>query len=87
MQQLAYQLMRHLVAHPLLFFGQLAHALTRPPQGRLRVSPRHRLHQLLQILTELGVRISRREILYLFEAYSTLLRASSEAKDDLERLG
>jgi len=32
------------------------------------------------------VRISRREILYLFEAYCTLLRASSEAKDDLEWL-
>ena len=28
------------------------------------------------------MRISRREILYLFEAYCTLLRASSEVKDD-----
>jgi hypothetical protein len=45
------------------------------------------VHQeLLERLTPLGVRISRREILYLFEAYSTLLRASSEAKDDLEWL-
>lgn len=26
--------------------------------------------------------MARREILYLFEAYGTLLRASSEAKDD-----
>jgi hypothetical protein len=32
------------------------------------------------------VRISRREILYLFEAYCTLLRASSEVKDDQEWL-
>src|SRR5947209_13555586 len=45
------------------------------------------VHQeLLERLAPLGVRISRREILYLFEAYSTLLRASSEAKDDLEWL-
>ena len=45
------------------------------------------VHQeLLERLSPLGVRISRREILYLFEAYSTLLRASSEAKDDLEWL-
>ncbi len=46
------------------------------------------VHQeLLERLAPLGVRISRREILYLFEASSTLLRASSEAKDDLEWLG
>src|SRR6266700_2749553 len=38
--------------------------------------------QLLERLVPLGVTISRREILYLFEAYSTLLRASSEAKED-----
>jgi hypothetical protein len=37
-------------------------------------------------LAPLGVTISRREILYLFEAYCTLLRASSEAKDDQEWL-
>ena len=42
--------------------------------------------KLLERLAPLGVRISRREILYLFEAYCTLLRASSEAKDDLEWL-
>jgi len=42
--------------------------------------------ELLERLAPLGVRISRREILYLFEAYCTLLRASSEAKDDLEWL-
>src|SRR2546422_2331098 len=42
--------------------------------------------ELLERLAPLGVRISRREILYLFEAYCTLLRASSEAKDDVEWL-
>jgi hypothetical protein len=41
------------------------------------------VHQeLLERLAPLGIRISRREILYLFEAYCTLLRASSEVKDD-----
>lgn len=43
--------------------------------------------ELLERLAPLEVRISRREILYLFEAYCTLLRASSEAKDDREWLG
>src|SRR5437763_9663410 len=42
--------------------------------------------ELLERLAPLGVRISRREILYLFEAYCTLLRASSEVKDDQEWL-
>src|SRR3989475_7655053 len=42
--------------------------------------------ELLERLAPLGVTISRREILYLFEAYCTLLRASSEAKDDGEWL-
>jgi hypothetical protein len=42
--------------------------------------------ELLERLAPLGVKISRREILYLFEAYCTLLRASSEAKDDVEWL-
>jgi hypothetical protein len=41
---------------------------------------------LLERLAPLGVTISRREILYLFEAYCTLLRASSEAKEDQEWL-
>lgn len=54
--------------------------------GRLRLRD-HRtvdeVHQnLLERLEPLGVRIARREILYLFEAYCTLLKASSEAKDD-----
>jgi hypothetical protein len=45
------------------------------------------VHQeLLKRLEPLGVRISRREILYLFEAYCTLLRASSQVKDDQEWL-
>jgi hypothetical protein len=46
------------------------------------------VHQeLLERLEPLGVKISRREILYLFEAYCTLLRASSEVKDDQQWLG
>jgi hypothetical protein len=45
------------------------------------------VHQeLLRRLEKLRVRIARREILYLFEAYCTLMRASSEAKDDQEWL-
>lgn len=41
------------------------------------------IHEELQKrLAPLGVTISRREILYLFEAYCTLLRASSEVQDD-----
>ena len=36
----------------LQFLGQLAHTLARPPQRRLRVSPRHRLHQPFQILAQ-----------------------------------
>jgi len=45
------------------------------------------IHQHLQErLASLGVTISRREILYLFDAYCTLLRASSEVQDDQEWL-
>ena len=45
------------------------------------------IHQeLLKRLETLRVKIARREILYLFEAYCTLLRATSEAKDDQEWL-
>jgi len=58
--------------------------------GRLRLSEHKavdEIHQeLLKRLAPLGVKIARREILYLFEAYCTLLRASSEAKDDVEWL-
>ena len=45
------------------------------------------VHQEVQDrLRALGVSISRREILYLFDAYCTLLKASSEAKADLSWL-
>src|SRR5438876_2032695 len=58
--------------------------------GRLRLRQHQtvdEIHQeLLRRLEPLGVKIARREILYLFEAYCTLLRASSEAKDDVEWL-
>jgi hypothetical protein len=58
--------------------------------GRLRLREHQtvdEIHQeLLKRLAPLGVRIARREVLYLFEAYCTLLRASSEAKDDQEWL-
>src|SRR6266567_3596060 len=37
-------------------------------------------------VSSLRVSIARREILYLFEAYCTLLRSSSEAKDDQQWL-
>src|SRR5438128_8332815 len=58
--------------------------------GRLRLRDHQtvdEIHQeVLRRLELLGVKIARREILYLFEAYCTLLRASSEAKDDVEWL-
>src|SRR5438045_2950560 len=58
--------------------------------GRLRLREHQtvdEIHQeVLTRLEPLGVKIARREILYLFEAYCTLLRASSEAKDDVEWL-
>ena len=58
--------------------------------GRLRLLEHQtvdEIHQeLLRRLQPLGVTIARREILYLFEAYCTLMRASSEAKDDQEWL-
>lgn len=54
--------------------------------GRLRLREHQTVdevhEELLERLVPLGVTIARREILYLFEAYGTLLRASSEAKDD-----
>ncbi len=58
--------------------------------GQLRLGQHQtvdEVHRELQVrLASLGVSISRREILYLFEAYCTLLRASSEAKDDQQWL-
>jgi hypothetical protein len=50
--------------------------------GRLRLREHQtvdEIHQeLLRRLDPLGVKIARREVLYLFEAYCTLLRASSD---------
>jgi hypothetical protein len=58
--------------------------------GRLRLREHQtvdEIHQeVLKRLAPLGVKMARREVLYLFEAYCTLLRASSEAKDDQEWL-
>jgi hypothetical protein len=58
--------------------------------GRLRLREHQtvdEIHQeVLKRLAPMEVKIARREILYLFEAYCTLLRASSEAKDDREWL-
>lgn len=58
--------------------------------GRLRLrehQPVDEIHQeLLTRLEPLGGTIARREILYLFAAYCTLVRASREAKDDQEWL-
>src|SRR5213080_4601198 len=58
--------------------------------GRLRLREHQtvdEIHQeVLTRLEPLGVKIARREILYLFEAYCMLLRASSEAKDDQQWL-
>jgi hypothetical protein len=58
--------------------------------GRLRLREHQtvdEIHQeVLKQLEPLGVKMARREILYLFEAYCMLLRASSEAKDDVEWL-
>jgi hypothetical protein len=58
--------------------------------GRLRLGKHQTVdevhEELLERLAPLAVRVSRREILYLFEAYCTLLRASSEVKDDQEWL-
>lgn len=58
--------------------------------GRLRLREHQtvdEIHQeLLKRLAKLQVKMARREVLYLFEAYCTVLRASSEAKDDVEWL-
>ncbi len=56
--------------------------------GRLRLREHQTVdeihQQVLTRLEPLGVKIARREILYRFEASCMLLRASSEAKDDVE---
>jgi hypothetical protein len=54
--------------------------------GRLRLGEHHTLdethRQVLSQLAPLGVSISRREVLYLCDAYCTLLRAGTDAKED-----
>src|SRR5260370_186948 len=54
-QHLTDQLMGHLMALVRQFLGQLAQALARPTQRRLRVSPRQRFHQPFQILDQTGI--------------------------------
>jgi hypothetical protein len=55
--------------------------------GHLRLAQHQTVDQvhstLQERLTALGVTVSRREILYLFDAYCTLLRASQSIADDL----
>ena len=54
--------------------------------GYLRLSLHRTLDEayrdLLERLAPLGVSISRREVLYLFDAYCSLLRAVSDVKED-----
>lgn len=58
--------------------------------GQLRLGQHQTLDEthrsLLDRLEPLEVSISRREVLYLFDAYCTLLRAGTEAKDDSQWL-
>ena len=58
--------------------------------GELRLGEHHTLDEthryLLERLKPLGVSISRREVLYLFDAYCTLLRAGTDVKEDREWL-
>lgn len=54
--------------------------------GRLRLGNHQTLdethQQVLSRLAPLGVSMSRREVLYLFNAYCTLLRVGTDAKED-----
>jgi hypothetical protein len=54
--------------------------------GQLRLAQQHTLdqthHAIQTRLTPFALTISRREVLYLFEAYSTLLRAAHEIASD-----
>lgn len=58
--------------------------------GRLRLREHRTVDEIHQELLKrrelLGVKISRREILSLFEEYCTLLRAASSVKDDRDWL-
>jgi hypothetical protein len=56
--------------------------------GHLRLAQHHTLdevhHPLSQRLAPFGVTISRREVLYLFDAYALLLRAGTAVTEDLQ---
>jgi hypothetical protein len=58
--------------------------------GQLRLGEHHTLDEthrhLLDRLKPLEVSISRREVLYLFDAYCTLLRAGTDVKEDKQWL-
>jgi len=58
--------------------------------GKLHLGKHQTLDEVHETVSEhlasLGVSISRREILYLFDAFSALLRATSNLKDDKEWL-
>lgn len=58
--------------------------------GHLRLAQHRTLgevHQtLLERLAPFALTISRREVLYLFDAYCTILRAASAAREDHEWL-
>jgi hypothetical protein len=58
--------------------------------GKLHLGNHQTLDEMHETVSErlapLGVSISRREILYLFDAFSALLRATSDVKEDQEWL-
>src|SRR5437588_1592719 len=58
--------------------------------GKLHLGKHQTLDEVHENISErlapLGVSISRREILYLFDAFSAILRAASDVKDDKEWL-
>jgi hypothetical protein len=58
--------------------------------GKLHLGNHQTLDEMHETISErlapLGVSISRREVLYLFDAFSALLRATSDLKDDKEWL-
>jgi hypothetical protein len=72
------------LALPRFTFGLEVVILT----GQLRLGKHQTLDeahaQISERLAPLGVSISRREVLYLFDAFCTLLRAASEVKEDKE---
>ena len=59
--------------------------------GLLRLGIHQTLDEIYAALRErlakLGVSISRREVMYLFDAFCAVLRAASDAKEDKEWLG